>query len=161
MKKKIQLVQNVKPSMKVKTAFTFAASTMTLFALLTWLTFTYLNFGNAREVRALPLELTNFTLANTYEGVKVAWRAGGEENDETYTIELSMDGKVYEPVATLKSKNSDRSYSSYEYTDEYPLLGTTYYRLTVTDSDGKTQSLKPAAVEFTLDRPENIGSMPI
>jgi len=85
----------------------------------------------------LPITLVGFTAKPAGEQVKLAWKTANEINNDYFTLERSADGKNFAELTQLKGAGNSTSMKYYEYADESPLNGTTYYRLRQTDFDGK------------------------
>ena len=158
MKRKIHLVHRTAPSLRIKAAFTYATGAMTIVGILTWLTFTYGSFQPVGDAMALSTEMSGFTIQESYEGVTISWKTASSENGKDFVVEQSLDGVNFDPIATLNCKNSS-GVSYYEYLDEYPLLGRTYYRITYIDLEGNAESFKSQMVEYTLDWPEMLSQL--
>lgn len=63
------------------------------------------------------------------------WSTSGEKDLTFYTIEKSRDGIDFGPMAALMAKNTPTA--SYNFTDPEPLNGIAFYRLKMTQLDGK------------------------
>jgi hypothetical protein len=85
----------------------------------------------------LPVKVTYFRAIEMKESIKLEWATSFEENFDFFTIERSSDGYNYNEYAFIYSKTILSSLTkSYEYTDEMPFPGLSYYRLKATDLDG-------------------------
>ncbi len=58
-----------------------------------------------------------------------------EENFSHFAIERSADGANWEQIGTVQAKGNSAVQTDYNYTDEQPLAGTNYYRLTLVNMD--------------------------
>lgn len=83
----------------------------------------------------LPVRLAYFTGGLQNGIATLNWEAATESDSKSYTIEKSLNGNSYNAIATITSKNVDGS--NYSYTDA-GFNGIAYYRLRLTDLDGKT-----------------------
>jgi len=82
----------------------------------------------------LPVELISFEITKmNKEAVALKWEVATELNTFEYVIEKSVDGERFESISNLAALGSDRSY---EFVDENPSAGRSYYRLKMTDYDG-------------------------
>ena len=95
---------------------------------------------------ALPISLVKFTADKVAEKVKVQWTTATEINNDKFIIERSADGKNFEHLAELSGAGTSKELNAYEVVDASPLKGTSYYRLTQIDFDGKSESFAPVAV---------------
>lgn len=102
-----------------------------------------ITLNNARAIIpsaiALPVTLVSFTaVAQDDRTVNVAWTTSLEINNKGFLIERSKDLKIFEKVSEVNElapmSNALKNYSLIDYT---PYLGTSYYRLSQTDLDGK------------------------
>jgi hypothetical protein len=103
--------------------------------------------GNCNDNTVLPIELISFVAANSNDGVTVTWKTASELNNDHFTIERSKDGITYEEIKQLNGSGTTNKITTYEYLDLSPLPGISYYRLSQTDYDGKSETFKPASVQ--------------
>ena len=87
----------------------------------------------------LPITLLYFRAVAEEEKVVLNWRTAEEHNNDYFTIERSIDGVQFQEIAQIPGAGSSSSELSYIYTDQYPLNGVSYYRLSQTDYDRTTQ----------------------
>ncbi|HSY76339.1 MAG TPA: T9SS type A sorting domain-containing protein, partial [Bacteroidia bacterium] len=100
-----------------------------------------ITWGSKHGTNALPIQLTSFTAdCNNYQAL-LQWTTATELNNDHFTIERTQDGVNYEPVTEIKGAGTSTTPRSYSYTDESPLTGTSYYRISQTDMDGKITHL--------------------
>jgi len=103
----------------------------------------------------LPVTLVNFTAAYTNSAVALKWTTTSEKNSSHFIIERSFDGQEYSEIAMVfAAGNSDIS-TNYSYNDKVPSgnSGVIYYRLKMTDMDGrnKTSDVRIVRVGKTND----------
>ncbi len=91
----------------------------------------------------LPITLDYFTCNSVSNTIELNWATATETNNDFFTIERSTDGMNYTTLATIKGAGNSSVTKSYTYTDEEPLNGENYYRLTQTDYDGHSQTFEP------------------
>ncbi len=87
----------------------------------------------------LPLELISFTVSlekNLSNRSLLTWKTANEVNTQRFEIERSVDGKVFNIIGNVISKNINGVHS-YSFKDETPAVGVNYYRLKQIDTDGK------------------------
>ncbi|ADY51044.1 hypothetical protein Pedsa_0462 [Pseudopedobacter saltans DSM 12145] len=87
----------------------------------------------------LPLELISFTASlerNLSNRTVLTWKTANEINTQRFEIERSLDGKVFNVIGNVISKNTNGVHS-YSFKDETPAVGVNYYRLKQIDIDGK------------------------
>ncbi len=98
---------------------------------------------------SLPIDLVSFDAKPEGEQVRADWIVSMEINNDYFTIERSLDGLEFEPVATVKGAGSHSTEKKYFTYDEHPEMGLTYYRLRQTDFDGKSKAYDMVSVTMT------------
>jgi len=98
----------------------------------------------------LPIELVNFTGVQQSSSVELKWTTASEVNNDHFTIERTTDGVIYKNIATVKGAGNSDVALNYNATDNDPVSGIAYYRLTQTDYDGKVHTFAPVAVSYVL-----------
>jgi parallel beta-helix repeat protein len=94
-------------------------------------------FGSTIPVELLSFKATpsvSSSLARTPSTI-LTWATATELNTTHFDIERSNDGRIFEKMGSVKAQGSQ---SKYEYIDEKPFNGSTYYRLKINDLDGKS-----------------------
>ena len=102
----------------------------------------------ACEDGVLPVELLAFEAAIIETTIHLSWSTATELNNDFFTLERSVDGINFEVIATIAGSGTTNETSHYEHTDDNPLLGMAYYRLSQTDFDGTHEVLGVRAVNF-------------
>lgn len=98
----------------------------------------WLNGGGPGQNKPLPVTLTSFTATRKNSAALLQWETSQEINTQSFTIEKSTDGIHYIPVGTVAAAGNSQSTLRYQFTDPMLSNGTNYYRLLITDIDGKT-----------------------
>lgn len=93
----------------------------------------------------LPIELATFSAELVKKKVEMKWTTQAEINNDYFTVERSPDNINFEQIGTLPGSGTTSQTHDYNFTDESPLRGISYYRLRQTDFDGKTEYF-PAVV---------------
>ena len=92
----------------------------------------------------LPVELIQFTV-NTEGGKnKLIWTTANEINSYSFEVERSSDGKDFTQIGTVKAQGKA---ATYNFIDNQPINGTTYYRLNQTDNDQSSAYSKVISVQ--------------
>jgi hypothetical protein len=101
-------------------------------------------------INPLPVELLYFNAYKDKNGAYLNWETASEKNNKGFDIQLSADGKTFESVGFVESKNGNATFNQkYEYTDKQNgKSGLWYYRLKQTDLDGATAYSPTKAVDF-------------
>ncbi|NML22937.1 T9SS type A sorting domain-containing protein [Pseudoflavitalea sp. G-6-1-2] len=93
----------------------------------------------ARDMGSAPLPVSWLSFTATVTPAKkvwLQWKTAGELNSDHYVVERSASRSVWESIGTVKAAGSASSVTSYEFTDQHPLNGVSYYRLKQIDKDG-------------------------
>ena len=85
----------------------------------------------------LPVQLVNFGLNNNEKGVLLNWETKTEINNDYFVILRSLNGIDFEKIGKLNGMGNSSESINYEFFDERPLIGTSYYKLQQVDFDGK------------------------
>ena len=88
----------------------------------------------------LPIELGNFSVSQTGDLAELSWTTYSEENISHFSVEKSLDGKVFFETGKVKAAGSVSRSETYSFTDESMQSadeGIIYYRLRVVDQFGK------------------------
>jgi hypothetical protein len=101
------------------------------------------------SIGSLPVKLLSFDAENANGKVTLSWKTASEENNDFFTIERTTDGKTYESLGTVKGGGTTLKVASYEFDDNNPASGRSYYRLSQTDFDGKTETFPAITVDVT------------
>ena len=111
------------------------------------------------ESSILPLELLYFKAnpVNTY--IKLEWATFDEDNFDHFCIERSSYGLVYYCIAEIQSAAAPTNIEDYTYSDKFPLIGRSYYRLKTVDIDGSYKNHPIVSVKFN-DGPKKMNVYP-
>jgi hypothetical protein len=93
-------------------------------------------------------ELESFNAVALGHMVSLEWTTNSEYNTDHYSIEKSRDGKSYELLAKVKGLGKSDTRTLYNYTDQSPYQGTSWYRLSQNYMDGHVELFKPVMVKF-------------
>lgn len=89
----------------------------------------------------LAISLGHFAAKAKGCETELVWTTLSETNNSYFAVERSRDGKNFEVIGKVESKvNNSTDAVSYHYTDNSPLKGQNFYRLTQYDFDGKSTS---------------------
>ncbi|MVM31132.1 hypothetical protein GO755_13910 [Spirosoma sp. HMF4905] len=89
---------------------------------------------------ALPVSLVSFTAkAQADHTVSLACTTSLENNNKSFLVERSKELKTFDKVGEVTDLGANsNALKNYHLADFTPYQGTSYYRLTQTDLDGKT-----------------------
>src|ERR1700757_535140 len=102
-----------------------------------------------------PIELLSFTADLKSDKVEINWQTVTETNNQYFTIEKSVDGSKFSELTKVNSaalKGNSTFLLSYQFIDENPLSGASYYRLKQTDYNGKFAYFNVVSVDNTQKR---------
>ncbi len=85
---------------------------------------------------ALPVEFLSFTGKNKDGKNRLEWRTASERNSAYFILERSSDGSEFEYVWKTRGAGNSTRLNIYSFTDEDPLPGINYYRLSGVDYEG-------------------------
>jgi hypothetical protein len=99
----------------------------------------YNNTSNSFTLNSgsLPVVLVEFTITNTDKNVYLKWKSQQENNNEKYVVERSKDALHWQTLSEVPAVANSTNPESYSFIDNKPLKGISYYRLKITDRDGK------------------------
>ena len=107
----------------------------------------------------LPLNWLDFQAGLTDDNFKKAalrWTTASELNVRDFEVQRSSDGNTYQTISPAIPAKNTSGKNIYEFKDELPLIGVSYYRVLETDNDG-AQSFSPirsvnnlAAIDFKV-----------
>jgi hypothetical protein len=84
----------------------------------------------------LAAELLSFNVSAQDGANILSWYTLSEENGETYTLERSTDAENWDWLATIPARNPGNDVTHYLFIDESPLIGLSYYKLSLNTVDG-------------------------
>lgn len=97
----------------------------------------------------LAIKLADIKAANLGDQNKISWHTADEAEGDAFELQRSADGREF---AYLFSQKANGSASDYTYMDKAPLAGRNYYRLKMTDANGRAEYSK--TVEATVNGKE-------
>ena len=99
----------------------------------------------------LPVRLSSFNARVNNCIVDLDWTAEFEINYKNYEVQYSIDGIRFQTIATIAGGIS-ASYQKYTFQHERPSHGNIYYRLKMTDNDGKFEYSKVMALKLACNQ---------
>ena len=88
----------------------------------------------------LPVELLYLSGAPYNDKITITWATASEFNNDYFTIEKSIDGKIFKKIGTVNGDGTTSLLSNYTFNDLEPVSGINYYRLSQKDYNGATKS---------------------
>jgi hypothetical protein len=107
------------------------------------------------EADPLPVKILYFKALVEENSIRLKWCTTFEKDFDFFTIERSKNGIIFKNHARIYSiaKNSSQN-TEYEFTDELPFGGLSYYRLKATDLSGFSEFHGILAVRINNSGPE-------
>jgi len=84
----------------------------------------------------LPVELVHFGLDNQEKRILLNWETKSELNNDYFVILRSENGIYFEEIGKVNGMSNSSSVVKYQFSDNRPLIGTSYYKLKQVDFDG-------------------------
>ncbi|HNQ12280.1 MAG TPA: T9SS type A sorting domain-containing protein, partial [Bacteroidia bacterium] len=101
------------------------------------------------NVTVLPVELISYNAKQESEIVKLNWTTASELNNSHFTIERSIDLKLFEQICMVNGNGTTSTINHYECFDNSPYKGVNFYRLKQFDIDGIAKEERTIAVNFS------------
>jgi len=94
----------------------------------------------------LPVTLAYFTARQQESQVLLQWATASEKDNAYFSLEKSRDGQQFNEIGRVIGAGTSNTKRTYEFTDDFPFRGTSYYRLRQVDFDGTSANSRIAAV---------------
>jgi len=117
---------------------------------------TNVDIGAFEYQGTLPVTLVSFTVKAVGQTSRLDWSTTSENNNQKFVVERGRDLNSF----TLLKNISPNIQGRYSYTDNNPLSGDNYYRLSQVDNDGKATVLGVEMVNHSLGN-KGIGIYPV
>ena len=111
-------------------------------------------------VSTLPVELMFFEVENQNNIAKIRWQTLSEINNDKFEILRSQNGLDFYKIGTVNGQGNSTEITSYEFQDEQPLTGISYYRLKQIDFDGTASFTEIKSFVKSEDSPLDIKVYP-
>jgi hypothetical protein len=108
----------------------------------------------------LAVSVTKFDAFLKGSKVLVQWTTAQEINSDYFTVERSSNGLDYEMIMVIDGKGNSNTPTNYEFTDNHPLEGTSYYRLVATDMDRDKKIVGVRTVNYRITRSFSLSVQP-
>lgn len=82
----------------------------------------------------LAIKLEKFSAKAAGQGVKLNWATATDSDESYFEVEKSFDGNKFQTISTVQANVSNKSYS---YFDNSELSSNNYYRLKISNNEGK------------------------
>jgi hypothetical protein len=95
----------------------------------------------------LPISFKDFSAVRESNQVTLSWKTASETNNKYFTVQRSLDGQNYEPVAFLDGAGNSTVERQYAYRDESAPSALCYYRIRQTDNNGTNHYFPAVTIE--------------
>ncbi|MFT3934552.1 MAG: hypothetical protein QM726_13095 [Chitinophagaceae bacterium] len=95
-------------------------------------------FGIAELNIALPVTWISFTGRKVQSTIALKWVTAAELNNAYFDVERKGDDGSFTAIGRVAAATQGNSSNEYQFTDNKPLAGQSYYRLKQVDIDGKS-----------------------
>jgi hypothetical protein len=102
--------------------------------------------GSSDATLYLPIDLVSFTGECINNQTNIEFVVASQVNNEYFTIKRSEDLNEWNEVGNINGGGTTNEEITYNWTDDNPKSGVSYYKLFQTDIDGSTKSFEPIAV---------------
>jgi hypothetical protein len=98
----------------------------------------------------LPVDLLYFNADEKENNIELTWATASEKNNDYFTIYRSIDGENWEEVSRIEGAGNSNIVKNYNFIDNNPVNGTSYYKLRQTDFDGRYEEFEIVSVNIQL-----------
>ncbi|MEO9257525.1 MAG: T9SS type A sorting domain-containing protein, partial [Crocinitomicaceae bacterium] len=96
----------------------------------------------------LSVTLNNFNAEKINRQVLLSWETASEKDNDYFLIERAGEDGVFSSIGKTKAIGNSNTLQSYSFYDENPLMGTSYYRLKIYDTQGNESISEVKSVGF-------------
>ena len=96
-----------------------------------------------------PVELMNFSVAGKNSIVLLNWQTAMELNNNYFEIQRSSDSRSFTAIGRVNGNGNSKEILNYNFDDNSPLEGMSYYRLKQVDYNGNYNYSQVLPVSFT------------
>ena len=100
----------------------------------------------------LPVSLVSFSARLNINKVDLIWMTASESNNKYFTVERSADALAFTSLGRINSIGNSTMEKQYALVDPSPLPGTSYYRLSQTDIDGRNLNLGTRRIQYNTGK---------
>lgn len=133
----------------------FTAPTCTGTINLNWAGYTTANCGgttcDSQNGVPLPVKLSSFSASQKEDYVVLNWETSSEINNDKFIVERSSTDFTYISIGEVKGNGDSKDKIYYEFIDNNPNPGNSYYRLKQVDFDGKVEYSHLVTLDFLHD----------
>lgn len=116
--------------------------------------------GTACPGTVTPVTLLSFNSMNSGSQIVLKWTTASELNFDYFDLEKSGDGLNFNSISHVKGHGTTNEKNSYEYEDNFPLIGKNYYRLTSVDFDNYRETFQVIMQNYSGEKEFQISPNP-
>ena len=105
-----------------------------------------------RVPKALGTSVITLDVQPNGNRVDLTWEAPDFEPNTTFSVERSKNGTQYENIGITSKLGRVSGTYAYQFVDESPILGTSYYRVSAVDRTGSTVISSSRQVDMAFER---------
>ena len=99
---------------------------------------------------SVPIELMSFNAVKQGKQVTLIWNTASEKNSDYFEIERSGDGNAFTAIGKVSASINSSVLKNYQFRDPNPAEGVNYYRLRLSDKDGRWKHSGVEVVSFDI-----------
>ena len=100
------------------------------------------------EAILTPVELISFTADAQEQTVQLVWETALEINNDYFEVQRSVDGINFKKIGEVAGNGNTVDVIRYEFVDQMPMSGISYYQLKQVDFDGAHEYSDKISVEW-------------
>lgn len=104
--------------------------------------------GSSSAANSLPVDLVSFSAVKDGNAVLLKWITASEKNNDYFTIEKSQNANDFVEVERVNGYGNSTISRVYQFVDDNPFSGISYYRLRQTDFNGAFELFNPIMINF-------------
>lgn len=89
-----------------------------------------------------------FSAEPEFDGIKISWITVSEQNNSHFILERSFSGDDFSELTSMACGGSAKILNSYTVSDKNPVEGVQFYRLRLTDAEGREALSRTIAVRW-------------
>lgn len=122
--------------------------------------FVYSNYSscNPTDIQSLPVDLMYFKGKTSNSKITLEWATESEQDNSHFEILRSNNTEKWESIAVISGKRNSNTTSYYQFVDDSPLIGRSFYKLIQHDFSGTRHQYE--ILSFYLEQTDKIRIYP-
>ncbi|WEK35022.1 MAG: Ig-like domain-containing protein [Candidatus Pseudobacter hemicellulosilyticus] len=113
--------------------------------------FSPFTLGSSTAANPLPVNLLSFTATGQNSKVLLQWSTAREWNNKGFELQRSGDGLHFSAIGFVDGAGNSEQQQDYQFTDQQPLTGVSWYRLKQLDLDNTATLSRIVAVDLAAN----------